>query len=824
MNRTLALRDSSKTEKEDFPMLAPLSWLKEYVDIDISPKELEEKLFSAGFEVEEVQEIGKDISGVVVGLVEACERIPDTHISICQVNCGDKGTFQICCGADNVRAGKKFPAALVGATVYATAKDHVTIEGIMTIKAGKLRGADSMGMLCSGVELGLSESLYPGAGYLGLLELPDDAVPGQDVKPLVGLDEAVFDIAITANRPDCQSILGIAREVAAILKKPLRMPALDYTENGETTDFSITVEAPDLCPRYIGHTVNNVKIAPSPHWMQRRLALVGINAISNIVDITNYVLKEFGQPMHAFDRRDLKDSAIVVRRAKEGEIIVTLDEKEFSLTSDNLVICDGSRPVALAGIMGGLNSEIKDNTQEILFECAKFARDSIRKTSRSLGQSSDSSARYEKGVDEYATVMGMKRALHLVEELGAGTVTSYHRDVAVTPEIQSRPLTVSRSRIEAILGISVPNEVILEKLGYLGFAPVIEGDSLSVKVPPYREDIDDSAADLAEEIIRSWGYENIRPRFLDLAHVTSGGRTEEQKKALKLKNTLCGQGFSESIFYSFFSPKDLDLIRLADDAPEREAIRLLNPITEDLSVMRTVLTPSMIHCAVRNLRRGNPEGRFFELARIFKAKSLPLTEYPEERQTLCIGAFGDRETFFTFKSAPESIARTFGVEFTYQKASRPWLHPGMTAEIVCQGKVIGVMGKLSYEICEELAVEKPVFLAEIDYEALSPMMDQKLRYVPLSKFTTETRDLALVAEESLTCGEICAAIRSSCKYLTEVTLFDVYRSDAIGQGKKSMAFNLVFTPTDHEFTSEEIEKYVQKILKKLSFLYQITLR
>lgn len=805
-------------------MLAPFSWLKDYVDIDVSPKELEEKLFSAGFEVEEINEIGKDVSGVVVGLVEECQLIPDTHISVCRVNCGEKGTFQICCGADNVRAGKKFPAALVGATVYATAKDHVTVEGIMTIKAGKLRGQESCGMLCSGVELGLTEEMYPGAGYLGLLELPDDAVPGEDIKPLVGLDEVVFDIAITANRPDCQSIIGMAREIAAVLKKPFRMPALDYTENGETLDFTIEVQAPDLCPRYIGHAVNNIKIAPSPAWMQRRLALVGINAISNVVDITNYVLKEFGQPMHAFDRRDLTDSCIIVRRAKDGEEITTLDEKTFKLNSNNLVICDKTRPVALAGIMGGLNSEIKDSTTQILFEAAKFARDSIRKTGRSLGQGSDSSARFEKGVDEYSTVMGMKRALHLIEELDAGEVTSYHCDVAVTPEVKSRPLTVSLEKINALLGVSVPEEEVLRHLEALSFEPKIQGDSLSVMVPPYRDDINDSAADIAEEIIRSWGYENIKPRFLDLARVTSGGRTDEQKKALKVKNTLCRAGFSESIFYSFFSPKDLDLIRLAEDAPERQAIRLMNPLTEDLSLMRTTLAPSMINCAVRNLRRGNTEGRFFELARIFKADTLPLSQYPEERDTLCIGAFGDNETFFTAKSAPEAIAKAFGIRFTYEKATRPYLHPGMTAEIFCEGEKVGVMGKLSYEICEELSIEKPVFLVEMDYAALSPMLDRKLRYTPISKFAVEKRDLALVADEALTCGEITEAIRSSCKYLTEVTLFDVYRSDAIGVGKKSMAFNLVFTPTDHEFGADEVEKYVGKILKKLSFLYQISLR
>jgi len=805
-------------------MLAPLSWLKEYVDIDVSPKELEGKLFSAGFEVEEVIELGKDISGVVVGLVEECRLIPDTHISVCRVNCGDKGTFQICCGADNVKAGGKYPTALVGATVYATARDHVTVEGVMTIKAGKLRGEESCGMLCSGIELGLSEELYPGAGYMGLLVLPEDAEPGADIKPITGLDEVIFDIALTANRPDCQSIIGMAREVAAVLKKPLRMPALDYTENGEIPPFSVTVEAPDLCPRYIGHAVQDVKIAPSPFWMQRRLKLVGLSAINNIVDITNYVLKEFGQPMHAFDRRDLTEDCIVVRRAKEGEEIVTLDEKTFALKTDHLVICDKTRPVALAGIMGGLNSEIKDTTTEVLFEAAKFARDSIRKTGRSLGQSSDSSARFEKGVDEWATVMGMRRALHLVEELGAGVVTSYHQDVAVDPDLSPRPLTVSRKKIDEILGVTVPEEVALETLSALGFEPKIDGDALSVLVPPYREDIDTAAADIAEEIIRSWGYEHLVPRFLDLARVTSGGRTEEQKKSVKLKETLCRQGFSESIFYSFFSPKDLDLIRLAEDAPERQAIRLLNPITEDLSLMRTTLAPSMLRAVIRNLRRGNTEGRFFELARIFRAESLPLTAYPEERDSLCITAFGDSETFFTVKSAPEAIADAFGLTFRYEKDSRPYLHPGMTARITCEGDEIGIMGRLSYEIAEEMSIEKPVFLVEIDWQTLKEKCCRKLRYVPIPKFAREVRDLALVADEKLTCAEIADAIRSSCKFITEVSLFDVYRSEAIGKDKKSMAFKLVFTPTDHEFSSDEIEKYVQKILKKLAFLYQITLR
>ena len=806
-------------------MLVPLSWLRDYVEINVSPKELEEKLFSAGFEVEEVIENGKDISGVVVGEVKTCTLIPDTHIHICTVDCGDKGTYQICCGADNVAVGKKFPAALVGATVYATARDHVTVEGVMTIKSGKLRGETSDGMLCSGAELGVSEELFEGAGYNGLLVLPDDAPLGADVKPIVGLDEVIFDIALTANRPDCQSMIGMAREVAAVLKTPFRLPDLSYTENGTAPEnFTISVEAPDLCPRYIGHFVSDVVIGPSPKWMQRRLKLVGINAISNMVDITNYVLREFGQPMHAFDFADLKENAIVVRRAREGEQITTLDEKTFTLKPDNLVICDGTRPVALAGIMGGLNSEIKPDTKNVLFEAAKFARDSIRKTGRSLGQSSDSSARFEKGVDEYATVMGMRRALHLVEELGCGKVSSYHRDVAVRPELEYRPVTVSLKKIDQVLGIHVPEKVAWESLAALGFEPSIRGDELTVMVPPYREDIDNAAADLAEEIIRSWGYEHIVPRFLDTAAVTVGGLKPDQKKELKVKRTLCRAGFSESLFYSFFSPKDLDLLNLPEDAPERRAVRILNPISEDLSLMRTTLVPSMIHCAVRNLRRGNPDGRFFELAKIFLPKELPLKEYPEERLTLSFLAFGDKETFFTAKSAPEALAASFGLRFTYQRACRPWLHPGQTAEILLKGKPVGVFGKLSHEMEEELALDKPVFVGQLDYAALKDELDDSVRYRPISKFPTVQRDLALVMDDGVLCGDVEEAILSSNKAITDARLFDVYRGVALGPGKKSLAFRLTFTPDETELGAEEVEKIVQKLLRKLEYTLGVKLR
>ena len=465
-------------------MLAPLSWLKEYVDIDVTPKELEEKLFSCGFEVEELIEVGKDVSNVVVGYVEECEPIPDTHLSLCKVNAGAHGTFQICCGADNVCKGGKFPLALIGATVYATAKDHKTIEGVMEIKAGKLRGYDSFGMLCSGTELGLDDNLYPGAGYNGLLVLPEDAEIGADVKPIIGMDDWIFDIAITANRPDCQSIYGIAREVAAVLGKECKPLDLSYTETEVTkTPFSVSVEAQDICPRYVAHYVYDVEIKESPAWMRRRLALVGCDSISNVVDITNYVLKELGQPMHAFDYAYLEGDQINVRRAGDGEKIVTLDNKEFALDNSNLVICDGVKPVALAGIMGGLNSEILDTTKEVMFESAKFARDNIRKSSRALGQASDSSARFAKGVDEYTTVMAMKRALHLIEELGCGKVSGTHVDVNTGNSVEPQEMKVSVARVNGVLGIEVPAADMVRILKALQFEVEAKDGELTLAIP-----------------------------------------------------------------------------------------------------------------------------------------------------------------------------------------------------------------------------------------------------------------------------------------------------------------------------------------------------
>ena len=803
-------------------MKAPLSWLKDYVDIDVTAEELEEKLFSCGFEVEELTEVGKDISGVYVGEVTECEPVEGTHLHVCKVDCGDKGVFQICCGADNVKTGIKAPVALEGATVYATAKDHVTVEGVMTIKKGKLRGIDSFGMLCSGVELGVNGDMFEGADYNGLLLLPSSCRNGEDVKPILGLNDYIFDISVTANRPDCQSVLGIAREVAAVLKKPLKEPRIDYNAVHDDRKVKVTITAPELCPRYIAHYVKDIKIGPSPMWLKRRLALCGLRSISNVVDITNFVLLEMGQPMHAFDLDTIEGSEIVVRRAHDSEKIVTLDEKEFTLNRENLVICDGSKPAALAGIMGGLNTEIKDSTREVLFEAAKFARDSVRKTSRSLGQHSDSSAIFEKGTNEYTTERAMKRALHLIDELGCGTVTDVCADVATEySDTSVKHMAVSAQKINALLGIEVPAETMKEILENLNFGVSMSGDCLELTLPPYRDDLF-GYPDIAEEIIRMYGYEHIHGTFMPTAKVTNGGWNEEQRTLNKLRDMLVSEGLYEISNYSFYSEKDLDMLRIPEGATERKYIRILNPISEELAVMRTFLAPSMVNTMLRNLKRGNYEGGEFEFAKVYIPESVPINNFPEERMKLCIGLWGSAN-FFDMKGITENIADSLNVKFEYVSGQSPYLHPGINADILCDGEKVGYIGAVDPAILESIAAERPMVIAELDYELLKKHA-RPFKYIPLPKYPEAQRDLALISDREITCGQIEREIYSACKYVTDVKLFDVYIGNQIESGKKSMAFTVTFTPKDEALSGEKVDGFIKKILSNLKFKLGITLR
>ena len=802
-------------------MKAPLSWLRDYVDIDVTAEELQAKLFSCGFEVEELYELGKDISGVVVGEVIECEKIEGTHLSVCKVNCGDKGIFQICCGADNVKVGIKAPCALVGATVYATAKDHVTVEGVMTIKKGKLRGVESEGMLCSGVELGVNGDMYEGADYNGLLILPSRLKNGEDVKHELGLDDYIFDISITANRPDCQSIFGIAREVAAVLNKPIKEPDYSFKTVKGNKKIQINNLAPELCPRYIGHYVKDVKIATSPAWLKKKLALCGLRAINNVVDITNFILLELGQPLHAFDLRTLSGETINVRRAKNGEKITTLDENEFELNSQNLVICDSVKPCALAGIMGGLNSEIKDDTTEVLFEAAKFARDNVRRTSRALGQHSDSSALFEKGVNEYTVEKAMLRALNLIDTLGCGKVTDVDVDVK-TPysNLTEKKMAVSIDKINALLGITIPTNTMERILKSLNFKVTVNGDEMKLVVPRYREDID-GYPDIAEEIIRMYGYDHIIPTFIPTAAVTSGGLSAQQQAESKLKDILVSKGLYEISSYSFISEKDFDMLKFAPDSDERKAIKILNPISEELSVMRTTLAPSMVNVIVRNLRRGNMNGKLFELAKIYIANELPIKNFPEEKKVLSLGMWGTC-TFFDLKGITDNLASHLNIKFEYEPSEKPFLHPGKTAKITCEGEYIGYIGILAPTVAEELAIDRTVAVGEIDYETLEKHA-KPFKYTPLPKFTEFTRDLALVCDTSITAGEIEKEIYSACKYVSDVHLFDIYAGEQIEKNKKSMAFKVTFTPKD-ESIDDKVDGFVKKILNNLKFKLNITLR
>ena len=795
-------------------MKVPYSWLKEYVDIDISAEELEEKLFGCGFEVEELIDLGKEVSRVVVGEVLACEPVEGTHLQICQVNCGEYGNpIQIVTGAPNVYAGMHTPAAL----------DNSTLPGGVTIKAKPLKGIPSDGMLCSGEELGLNDDLYPGAEVYGLMDLPKDTVPGTDIRKVVGLDDYIFDISITANRPDCQSVLGIAREVAAALGKELKMPATDYTASDYVfPGLDITVEAPDLCPRYLGHGVRNITVGESPRWMKRHLALCGLRSISNVVDITNYVLLEIGQPMHAFDMDQLQERRIIVRRARDGEKIQTLDEKEFSLTPENLVICDGNRPVALAGIMGGLNSEITENTTQLLFEAAKFARDNVRKTSRALGQSSDSSARFEKGISEYTTELGMARALHLIQELGCGEITASAFDCSAGAPREGKRFTASLKRINAILGIEVPAEDVLRILKNLCFEVVRDGDKLDVTAPRYREDIEVGEPDLAEEVIREYGYDHVTPTFLKTATVTSGGKTPAQQRKDRVCRILCGQGYHEIYTLSFYADSDLDFLRIPADAPERNVLRIRNPISANLAIMRPLLAPSMMNIVVENLKKGNNEGRIFEISNIYVPREGG--ELPDERPHLGFAAFGDRENFFTVKGTVEALGKALGLVFDVERATDvPWLHPGIAAYILCEGERIGCFGKLANEVTGELKLHKDaksnhkIFLGEIDYGTMMSHMAASFRYRPLSVFPAVVRDLALTVAEETPCGELMHEIARACPRVSDVELFDIYRGEQIGEGRKSMAFKITFEPEDKALAPEDVDKFIKKILGNLKF-------
>ena len=801
-------------------MLAPLSWLKEYVDIDVTPEELEKKLFDCGFEVEQIIPYGDKIDKVVTCKIKEITQHPNAErLRVCQVDAGKYGVLQIITNATNVSVGDIVPVAVDGATL-------ATGDRIFN---GKLRGEPSYGMFCGGEEIGIDDNFYDGASGDSVLILNEKNLPlGEEVRDLLALKDYVFDISVLANRPDCQSVLGIAREIAATLKKPLKEPSYEYTVKKATAAdaVKVTVKDGELCPRYVAHFVDDVKIGKSPKWMTRRLKMCGINSISNIVDITNYVLLELGQPMHAFDENDLEKREIIVRRAENGEKIVTLDEKELTLNNDNLVICDGAKPVALAGIMGGLNSEIKDATKGVVFECAKFKRDNVRRSARMLGKSSDSSKRFEKGVDEYTTERAMKRALHLVEELGAGVPTDVHVDVSAGKEQENKTVKTTFSKINGVLGIEVPKDIVIDILKRLNFGVETDGNELTTVAPPYREDVE-GYPDLAEEVIRMYGYEHVVPTLLKDAKITAGGYTKEQKDELKVKKTLIEQGYNEVMTYSFYSKKDVAALHLGENDEEGKVIVIENPISDNYEVMRRTLVPSLLGVVSRNVKKGNYAGRVFEIAKTYIPKSFPVSDFPEERKHLCLAAFGDGEDFFTVKGALKVIEDNFGVKFNLGvRAEKTYLHPGVSAKIILGGEEIGCFGQVTYETCAEFDLECKVFVLELDYDSLQAAFTVPFKFEPLPKFPEVKRDLALIADEEITCGEIEDVIRSACKQsVKNVELFDVYVGDQIGAGKKSMAFTVTFSSDGTKpLETGDVDGFVKRILGSLKHRLNVELR
>ena len=799
-------------------MKLPISWLKEYVDIeDISIKELEEKLISSGFEVDEIKFVGEEISNCVTGKITSIEKHADSdHLQICKLNCGEFGEdIQIVTGAQNVFVGAIVPAALHGAT----------LAGGVKIKNGKLRGVASNGMLCSGEELGITEDFYPNAGVDGILILPENTKIGLDIKDVVGLNDYVFDVSITANRPDCQSIIGLAREVCAIFNKKLKNPPVFFVPNENSDkELSVEVQNQEVCTRYMATLCENVKIEKSPYIMAQRLIKCGINPINNIVDITNYILLELGQPMHAFDLRKLEGNKIVVRDAKQGEKIKTLDEKEFELSPNNLVIADAEKPVALAGVMGGLESGVMDDTTDIVFESAVFKRESVRKTSRGLGQASDSSHRYEKGIDTYTTEIAMKRALNLLEGLKAGKSTNISFDISAE-ERKTQIISTTYSAINNLLGIEVPNNVIADILERLNFNVISDkqAEELIVEVPPYRTDLD-GMADLAEEVIRIYGYEHIVPRLLPTTFITDGGLNYEQKQKSRIKTFLTSLGFNEIITYSFFGEKDLDLFRFPRDAEERRFIRIQNPLTEDVEIMKTILAPSTVNILVKNIKKGNKEVRVFELANVYLPKELPIENFPNERMTLSLGVCGKGEDFYTLKGSVEALATLAGKELKFEKADKPYLHPTRSANIIMDGEVIGVMGQIRYEITEDLTINNEIFVAEIDFEKFTALANFEYVYKNISKYPSIKRDLALVVRDEITTGEVEEIIKQTGKKVSKIELFDIYEGEQVQSNHKSFAYHITFEADENPLTHEEVDSSIKKILYRLNEKLGVVIR
>lgn len=786
-------------------MKISLNHIKRYVDINVSVEELCERMTLAGFEIEGVTRQGENIKRVVVAKILDIKPHADSdHLQICQMDTGEGAPVQIVTGAQNISVGDFVPVAL----------DDSFLPDGTHIKAGKLRGEDSFGMLCSGGELGLTEADYEGAEVNGILILKGEHKTGTDIREVLGLNDTVIDFSITSNRPDAGSFLGLAKEISVVLGTEFKAPETNYkTVGGDIKDYiSVSVENPDLCPRYLGRMVKNLRIAPSPDWMQKAIIASGMRPINNIVDITNFVMLETGQPMHAFNYNEIADKKIIVRNAKEGEKIVTLDGKEFCLNPDMLVIADGKRPSCLAGIMGGKESEIEDDTTDLFLESAKFRRDNVRHTSHALGIHTESCARFEKGTDIKNLEYAMNRALSLIYELDAGDIIDGAYDVYNSlPE--DRIIKTTTDKVLELIGVDVPKDTMISILNKLGLKSQLDGNNLTVRVPSIRDDVE-GRADLAEEIMRIYGYSHIKGRAMR-SDVTRGKKLPERIKADSIKSLLVSAGMREISTYSFISPQSADILNLSDNDERRNMIKIINPLGDEVSALRTQLVSSMLSVISTNINRKIDCARFFEISKRFYGE-LPLTKQPDEIPTLCLGVYGNSEDFFTLKGIVEAIMKLCGAHTKYERSNEPYLHTGRQAKVYANNTLAGVLGEVHPKVGEKYGFDTRVYVAEIKLDVLYAINKRKLIYKPLPKFPAVERDFAMLADIDTPVGDLEKAISSGAgRLLEKIKLFDIYTGSQIPEGKKSVAFSVWLRSPDATLTEQQTDDISKKIIEKL---------
>ena len=797
-------------------MNTSLSWIKAYVpDLDVTAQEYTDAMTLSGTKVEGYEVLDADLDKIVIGQIEKIEKHPDADkLIICQVNIGTE-TVQIVTGAPNVKEGDKVPVVLDGGRVAGGHEPGSRVAGGIKIKKGKLRGVESCGMMCSIEELGSNRDMYPEAPEEGIYIFPETAVVGESAVKALGLDDVVFEYEITSNRVDCYSVVGIAREAAATFRKEFHPPVVTPTGNDEDVNdyIRVTVKDADLCPRYCARVVKNIKIGPSPEWMQRRLASVGIRPINNLVDITNYVMEEYGQPMHAYDLATIEGNEIVVRTAEKGEKFTTLDGQEREMDETVLMICDGKKSIGIAGIMGGENSMITDDVQTMLFEAACFDGTNIRKSSKKVGLRTDASGKFEKGLDPNNAQAAIDRACQLVEEMGAGEVVGGMVDVYGKKKEPVR-VPFDADAINALLGTNVSKE---DMIGYFKKIDLeYDEETNEVIAPTFRHDLF-RLADLAEEVARFYGYDNI-PTTLPKGEATTGKLSYKLRIEEVARDIAEFCGFSQGMTYSFESPKVFDKLKIAEDSPLRQAVEIMNPLGEDYSIMRTTSLNGMLTSLATNYNRRNKNVKLYELGNIYIPKALPLTELPEERMQFTLGMYGDGD-FFSMKGVVEEFFDKIGLhkKETYDpNAGKSYLHPGRQANIIYDGVVVGYLGEVHPDVADTYGIGEKAYIAVLDMPEIVERATFDRKYEGIAKFPAVTRDISMVVPKEIMVGQIEEVIeKKGGAYLESYALFDLYEGAQIKSGFKSVAYSIVFRAKDKTLAEADITQAMDKILKAL---------